>query len=94
MLNIECTLQAAMANTKKLCAVILSTLGREVMVRRPCVIGDDGWPAHPDPFNIMAGQTITLTTRQDVEATTTVLPVTYPQLHQMCEEGDTIYIGR
>jgi hypothetical protein len=45
-----------MANTKKLCAVVLSTLGREVMVRRPCVIGDDGWPAHPDPFNITAGQ--------------------------------------
>jgi hypothetical protein len=45
-----------MANTKKLCAVVLSTLGREVMVRRPCVIGDDGWPAHPDPFNVTAGQ--------------------------------------
>jgi hypothetical protein len=35
-----------MANTKKLCAVILDTLGREVMVRRPCVFGPDGWPAH------------------------------------------------
>jgi hypothetical protein len=45
-----------MASTKKLCAVVLSTLGREVMVRRPCVIGDDGWPAHPDPFNVTAGQ--------------------------------------
>lgn len=37
---------------------------------------------------------VTLTTRQDVEATNTVLPVTYPYLHQMCEEGDIIYIGR
>jgi pyruvate kinase len=31
---------------------------------------------------------------QDVEATDTVLPVTYPQLHNMIEPGDTIYIGR
>ena len=39
--------QAAMSRTKKLCAVIVDTLGREVMVRRPCVFGTDGWPAHP-----------------------------------------------
>jgi len=39
--------QAAMTRTKKLCAVIVDTLGREVMVRRPCVFGPDGWPAHP-----------------------------------------------
>lgn len=31
---------------------------------------------------------------QDAEATDTVLPVTYPQLHNMVEPGDTIYIGR
>lgn len=42
-----CTLlQVAMTRTKKLCAVIIDTLGREVMVRRPCVFGPDGWPAH------------------------------------------------
>ncbi|WIA41090.1 hypothetical protein OEZ86_004721 [Tetradesmus obliquus] len=87
-------LNAAMANTKKLCAVVLSSLGREVMVRRQCVIGDDGWPAHPDPFNVTAGQTLMITTRQDVEASPTVLPVTYPLLHNMVKEGDTIYIGR
>jgi hypothetical protein len=39
--------QVAMARTKKLCAVVVDTLGREVMVRRPCVFGPDGWPAHP-----------------------------------------------
>jgi hypothetical protein len=39
-------LQVAMSRTKKLCAVIIDTLGREVMVRRPCVFGQDGWPAH------------------------------------------------
>lgn len=42
-----CASQVAMARTKKLCAVVVDTLGREVMVRRPCVFGPDGWPAHP-----------------------------------------------
>jgi len=40
------------------------------------------------------GQVLTLTTRQEVEASETLLPVTYPHLHNMCQEGDTIYIGR
>jgi hypothetical protein len=35
-----------------------------------------------------------ITTRQDVEASPTVLPVTYPLLHNMVKQGDTIYIGR
>jgi hypothetical protein len=33
------------------------------------------------------GETITLTTRPDVEASDKVLPVTYPKLHNMCEPG-------
>lgn len=83
-----------MSNTRKLCAVVLSTLGREVMVRRPCICGEDGWPAHADPFEVKAGQSITITTRTDVQASDSILPVTYPLLHNMCQPGDTIYIGR
>jgi hypothetical protein len=41
----------------------------------------------PAPLEIEPGQTVTLTTRADAEATDTVLPVTYPQLHNMCEAG-------
>lgn len=44
--------QTAMTRTKKLCAVIVDTLGREVMVRRPCVFGPDGWPAHPGDYSL------------------------------------------
>ncbi|WIA20835.1 hypothetical protein OEZ85_005187 [Tetradesmus obliquus] len=87
-------LNQAMVNCKKLCAVILDTLGREIMVRRPCEFGPDSWPAHPNPIDVAAGQTITLTTAPDVEATADVWPVTYPHLHNMVEEGDTVYIGR
>lgn len=50
--------QTAMVNTKRLCAVILDSLGREIMVRRPCEVGPDGWPAHPDPMEITAGQQV------------------------------------
>eukprot|EP00879_Flechtneria_rotunda_P025564 GHRR01027171.1.p1 GENE.GHRR01027171.1~~GHRR01027171.1.p1 ORF type:complete len:143 (-),score=25.42 GHRR01027171.1:163-591(-) len=89
-----CCLQEAMTNTKKLCAITLDTLGREMMVRRPCVFGEDGWPLHPDPVEVQAGQIVMLTTRQDVEAHDNVFPVTYPHLHMMVEPGDTIYIGR
>eukprot|EP00775_Hariotina_reticulata_P009310 gene9310-9475_t len=88
------SLNTAMVNTRKLCAVVLETLGREILVRRPCVFDEDGWPAHPSPLTITQGQVLTLTTRQDVEASETLLPVTYPHLHNMCQEGDTIYIGR
>eukprot|EP00879_Flechtneria_rotunda_P010736 GHRR01011218.1.p1 GENE.GHRR01011218.1~~GHRR01011218.1.p1 ORF type:complete len:534 (+),score=126.26 GHRR01011218.1:418-2019(+) len=87
-------LNEAMTNTKKLCAITLDTLGREMMVRRPCVFGEDGWPLHPDPVEVQAGQIVMLTTRQDVEAHDNVFPVTYPHLHMMVEPGDTIYIGR
>lgn len=83
-----------MKRTRKLCAVILDTLGREMMVRRPCAIGEDGWPSHPEPMEIAAGQIITLTTRDDAASTTDVWPMTYAHLHTLVEAGDTIYIGR
>jgi hypothetical protein len=37
-------LQEAMRRTRRLCAVVLDTLGREIMVRRPFRIDPDGWP--------------------------------------------------
>jgi hypothetical protein len=27
-----------------------------LQVRRPCEFGPDGWPAHPDPIDVAAGQ--------------------------------------
>jgi hypothetical protein len=29
---------------------------RFLQVRRPCEFGSDGWPAHPDPVDVAAGQ--------------------------------------
>lgn len=86
-------LQEAMRISRKLCATMVDTLGREIMIKRRFTVDDNGWPVHEGTFTITAGQTITLTTR-DVEASETVLPVTYDQFNTMAEAGDTIYVGR
>ena len=53
-----------MRKTRKLCAIMLDTLGREVMIRRPFRIDPGGWPNQAgQEIEIKMGQTITLTTR-------------------------------
>eukprot|EP00879_Flechtneria_rotunda_P021199 GHRR01022332.1.p1 GENE.GHRR01022332.1~~GHRR01022332.1.p1 ORF type:complete len:557 (+),score=186.89 GHRR01022332.1:438-2108(+) len=87
-------LQTAMKQTRRLCAIMLDTLGREVMIRRPFRIEADGWPNQAgQEINVKMGQTLTLTTR-DIECTDTLLPVTYPKFAGMMEAGDTLYVGR
>lgn len=87
-------LQTAMKKSRKLCAIVLDTLGREVMIRRPFRIEADGWPNQAgQEILVKMGQTLTLTTR-DVECTDTLLPVTYPKFAGMMEAGDTLYVGR
>ncbi|GBF87464.1 pyruvate kinase [Raphidocelis subcapitata] len=87
-------LQEAMRRTRKLCAIMLDTLGREVMIRRPFRIDDDGWPTQAgQEIEVKAGQRLTLTTR-DLDCTSTELPVTYPRFADMAEPGDDIYLGR
>ncbi|MEW5314599.1 MAG: hypothetical protein WDW38_006082 [Sanguina aurantia] len=87
-------LQSAMKKSRRLCATVVDTLGREVMVRRQVKLGDDGWPMHEETFNITSGQTVVLTTRKDVDAANDLLPVTYDKFHTMVEKGDMIYVGR
>jgi len=87
-------LHEAMRRTRRLCAVVLDTLGREIMVRRPFRIDPDGWPNQiGQEIPVKRGDKLTLTTR-DVEASGTLLPVTYPGLAGMMEAGDSVYIGR
>jgi pyruvate kinase len=57
-------------------------------------IGEDGWPIHEESFNVVAGQQVILTTRNDVVATKDILPVTYDKFNGMAQAGDTVYIGR
>lgn len=69
-------LQEAMRRARRLCAVMVDTLGREVMVRRPFVPDESGWPNFEESIHVKEGQRVTLTTRGDVKASAEVLPVT------------------
>lgn len=87
-------LNEAMRRTRRLCAVMLDSLGREIMIRRKYGVDENGWPGIFDQLEIEAGQRITITTDPNAECTSTVFPVTYPKFCAMCQEGDSIFVGR
>ena len=70
----------AMFETKRLCAIMLDTLGREIFVRRQVEIGPDNWPKHGEEIHVPAGGTITLTVDESATQTDTVFPVNYSNL--------------
>ncbi len=45
----------ASKRTHKLCAVMVDTLGREILVQRPSTLGPDGWPVHEENVTVKAG---------------------------------------
>lgn len=55
-------LAAAMAATRRLCAVMLDTSGREIYVDRSPALEVDanGWPVHSESTNVSAGDTLAL----------------------------------
>jgi pyruvate kinase len=87
-------LNEAMRRTRRLCAVMLDSLGREIMIRRKYGVDENGWPGIFDQLEIESGQRITITTDPNAECTNTVFPVTYPKFPAMCQEGDSIFVGR
>ena len=87
-------LNEAMRRTRRLCAVMLDSLGREIMVRRKYGVDENGWPGIFDQLEIKAGQRISITSDPNAECTNTVFPVTYPKFPAMCQEGDSIFVGR
>jgi pyruvate kinase len=86
--------QTALRQERKMCAVMIDTLGREIMIRRQFKLDDMGWPLHDAPLLIPAGSTVTVTTRPVADATETVLPITYERFTEMVQPGDILYIGR
>lgn len=73
-------LAKAMLRTRRLCAVIVDTLGREIFIRREYEIGEDGWPKHGSSVAVATGDSITLTTDRNAKQTETVFPVNYDRL--------------
>jgi hypothetical protein len=53
-----------MQKTHSMCGVMVDTLGREIMVRRPFTLDSDGWPQHEEPFAVAAGEAVVMTTQE------------------------------
>ena len=87
-------LQEAMRRTRRLCAVMLDSLGRDIMVKRKYGVDENGWPGIFEQLRIENGQKITITTDLDAECTNTCFPVTYAKFPAMCQPGDSMFIGR
>lgn len=77
-------LKAAIKSTKKLCAVMLDTIGPELQVVNKT--------EHPIPLE--ADSLLVLTPDQNKEATSNLLPINFTGLSKAVKKGDTIFIGQ
>ena len=87
-------LQLAIKQTRRLCAVLLDTLGRELMIRRSYTLDERGWPKHEGAFDVKRGAEVFVTTDINAVASSSCLPITYPNFHNLVNIGDTLFIGR
>lgn len=89
-------LTEAMRKTRKLCAVMVDTIGRELVINRENKLDERGWPVHEgQPIQVSAGDKITITTRElECNAEDGVLPISYPRFAGMVQKGDTIFLAR
>ncbi|XP_031278497.1 pyruvate kinase 1, cytosolic-like isoform X2 [Pistacia vera] len=77
-------LKIAIKSTKKLCAVMLDTVGPELQVVNKS----------EHPISLQADTTVVLTPDQDKEASSNMLPITFSGLSKAVKKGDTIFIGQ
>ena len=49
-----------MQKTRKLCAIMLDTTGREITVMREHEIDEKGWPEHVNKMEVQQGQKVSL----------------------------------
>lgn len=87
-------LAEAMYRTKRLCATIVDTVGREVLVRSDLNFDEDGWPVNPKSISIEAGQEVRISADPEAELSSSCLPVTYPMFAEIAQHGDTFFVGR
>lgn len=77
-------LKVAIKSTKKLCAVMLDTIGPELLVVTKT----------EHPISLLADESVVLTPDQDKEATSNLLPINFSGLSKAVKKGDTIFIGQ
>lgn len=80
-------LQEAMKRTRRLCAIIVDTVGRELMVVRDShvTIDEDGWPVHSHPVQISAGD--------KVRSPVSTVPKPLPPFSGPCRRRAIAYAG-
>ncbi|CAL8472137.1 g11679 [Coccomyxa elongata] len=84
----------AMRKTRKLCAVVIDTIGRELIVNRPTVDEVDGWPKFDKGISVKAEDKVILSTKEGAKLEGNTLPVSYPKFTSMVQKGDTVFLGR
>nr|KAJ0190238.1 hypothetical protein LSAT_V11C800397970 [Lactuca sativa] len=77
-------LKMAIRSTKKLCAVMLDTVGPELQVVNKT----------EHPISLEAETLVILTPDQEKEATSNLLPINFSGLSEAVKTGDTIFIGQ
>ncbi|KAJ4824830.1 hypothetical protein Tsubulata_027660 [Turnera subulata] len=77
-------LKAAVKSTKKLCAVMLDTVGPELQVVNKS----------EKAISLQADATVVLTPDQGLDATSQVLPINFDGLSKAVKPGDTIFLGQ
>ncbi|GMY23160.1 pyruvate kinase 1, cytosolic-like isoform X2 [Fagus crenata] len=77
-------MKAAVKSTKKLCSVMLDTLGPELHVVNKA----------EHPISLQADTSVVLTPDQEKEATSNLLPISFSGLSKAVKNGDTIFIGQ
>lgn len=88
-------LAAAMKSTRRLCAIWLDTLGREVTVRMPSKGDVNGWYVlEKTPIQFTRGQEVVLTADVSALASASVLPVSNAQFLRLVSPGQVLHVGR
>ncbi|XP_058205662.1 pyruvate kinase 2, cytosolic-like [Rhododendron vialii] len=77
-------LRVAVKNVKRLCAVMLDTMGPALQVRNKS----------GNPIELMAGNQVTITPDVTREPSAEILPVNYLGLANAVIKGDTIFVGQ
>ncbi|KAL5546546.1 hypothetical protein UlMin_006233 [Ulmus minor] len=77
-------LRIAVKNTKKLCAVMLDTVGPELQVSN----------RSGNPIELNAGDHVTITSDNTADSSTKIFGVNYDRLAQIVKNGDTIFLGQ
>ncbi|PSR98485.1 Pyruvate kinase [Actinidia chinensis var. chinensis] len=77
-------LRAAVKTTKKLCAIMLDTVGPELQVVNNS----------EKPISLQEEGIVVLTPDQGQEASSDVLPINFPGLSKAVKKGDTIFVGQ